>query len=245
MNLSLSDHLSELKSRIAKYVAFLLICVGLSYAYSFEIYNLLTRPLADIHNIHPRKLIFTGLTEAFFMHIKLAVFCGFIISFPMLALQIYRFLKPGLYAAERKILLPFLLLSPILFTLGAAMVYFYVMPLAWEFFLSFEQLGGENKLPILLEARVSEYLSLVMSLIIGFGLAFQLPLVLILLGYLGLVTGEFLATKRRHFIVLIFIIAAILTPPDVISQIALAIPLMILYEVSVIACKRIDKKRSV
>lgn len=232
-------HLQELQKRLVLYVTTLLLMFGVSYLYAADIYAFLVRPLAEAYNDTHHKLIYTGLTEAFFTHMKIAFFSGFVLSFPVLAYQLYFFVAPGLYKDERFVILPYLFVAPILFALGAALVYYYIMPLAWKFFLSFESSGS---LPIVLEARVSEYLSLVMSLIIGFGVAFQLPLVLVLLAQIGFVKGSWLAKQRRFAVVLIFIFSAFLTPPDVISQIALAIPLLLLYEISILICKRIEKK---
>jgi sec-independent protein translocase protein TatC len=240
--MTLFNHLKELRKRLALAFIFFFIASAICYNFAQVIYTFLTQPLIQIYSgDSSRKLIFTGLTEAFFVHIKIAFFAGFICSFPFTAFQLYRFIAPGLYKDERRVFAPYLFVAPILFAAGAALVYYYVMPLAWSFFISFEQLGDESSLPIMLEARISEYLSLVMSLIMGFGLAFQLPLILVFLAQLGVVKGTWLAKVRRYAIVVIFIIAAFLTPPDVISQIALAIPLLLLYEVSVIVCKRIEK----
>lgn len=220
-----------------------LFCSCLSYLYAESIYNYLTLPLAEASGEKTHKFIFTGLTEAFFTYIKLALFAGFILAFPVIASQLYFFVAPGLYKKERMVLLPYLFASPILFLVGAMLVYFYVMPLAWKFFIGFETIGSSSKMPMVLEARISEYLSLVISLIVGFGLAFQMPIILILLAQVGFIKGSWLAEKRRFAVVVIFIVAAILTPPDVISQIALAIPLLLLYEISIIICKRIEKHR--
>jgi sec-independent protein translocase protein TatC len=237
-----SRHLSELKWRLQiALVAFVASSI-FSYLQVEKIYNFLVLPLTDIYaDEQTHKLIFTGLSEAFFMYLRLSLFTGFLISFPVIAWQTYSFMAPGLYKKEKKALLPYLLISPFLFLLGAALSYFYVIPLAWKFFVSFEQPVGV--LPIVLEARISEYLSLVISLIVGFGLAFQLPLILIMLTHLGILQASWLSRFRRHSIVVIFIAAAILTPPDVISQVALAVPLLLLYEISVLICKKIESNR--
>lgn len=236
-------HLHELRKRLIISVLGVVIASCVAYIYAENIYNYLTLPLAEASGDKNHKLIFTGLTEAFFTYIKLSCFAGFIIAFPIIATQLYFFIAPGLYRKEKKIVLPYLIAAPILFLLGAALVYFYVMPLAWKFFIGFETIGANAKMPIVLEARVSEYLALVISLIMGFGLAFQMPIILVLLAQVGFVQGSWLAEKRRFAIVVIFILAAILTPPDVISQIALAIPLILLYEISILICKRIEKTR--
>lgn len=241
-NMTLFAHLKELRKRLTLALIFFFIISAICYHYAQQIYTFLAQPLIHIYSSDSgRKLIFTGLTEAFFVHIKIAFFAGFICSFPILAFQLYLFVAPGLYKDERRVFAPYLAIAPILFAVGAALVYYYVMPLAWRFFMSFEQPGDGSSLPIMLEARISEYLSLVMSLIIGFGLAFQLPLVLVFLAQLGVVKGSWLAQVRRYAIVVIFIVAAFMTPPDIISQIALALPLLLLYEISVLICKRIEK----
>jgi sec-independent protein translocase protein TatC len=243
--MTLYQHFIELRFRATLALLAFIAAASFAYLYSQTFYEVLTRPLLDAYGTNQeRKLIFTGLTEAFFVNIKIACFTGFLLAFPVISYQLYRFVAPGLYQLERKMFISYIIMSPILFALGAALVYFYVMPLAWKFFISFEQLGGSSHLPVKLEARISEYLALVMSLILGFGLAFQLPLILILLCKLGMVSGNWLGQMRRYCIVIIFIIAAILTPPDVISQIALALPLLLLYEISVLICKRIDKVKN-
>lgn len=241
--LSLYQHLIELRMRLVIASLSFIIASGICYIFCDWIYMLMTKPLFDVYSpASGRKLIFTGLTEAFFVNLKLAFFAGFIVSFPIIAWQIYSFVAPGLYRNEKKVFIIYLISSPLLFLLGALLVYFYVMPLAWQFFISFENVGDLSSLPIKLEARISEYLSLVISLITGFGLAFQLPIILILLCQLGIINAETLSSMRRYWIVIIFIIAAILTPPDVISQIALAIPLLLLYEISILICKKIGTK---
>ncbi len=236
-------HLAELRKRLMIISFTFLLCTCIAYLYAENIYNYLTLPLSEASGDKTHKFIFTGLTEAFFTYIKLSFFAGFIMAFPVIAAQLYFFVAPGLYKKEKMVLLPYLIASPILFLVGALLVYFYVMPLAWKFFIGFETIGSSSKMPMVLEARISEYLSLVISLIVGFGLAFQMPIILILLSQVGFIKGSWLAEKRRFAIVVIFILAAILTPPDVISQIALAIPLLLLYEISIIICKRIEKHR--
>jgi sec-independent protein translocase protein TatC len=236
-------HLKELKNRVLVCFASIIIATTIAYFYAQQIYEFLAQPLVEIYgNNSSRKLIFTGLTEAFFTYLKIAFFTGFFISFPIIAHQLYYFIAPALYKNEKKIILPYLIAAPTLFLIGALLAYYYIMPLAWQFFISFEISGNNNTLPIILEARISEYLNLSISLIIAFGIAFQLPVILILLTHLGLSSGTWLASKRRHAIVLIFLAAAILTPPDVISQIALAIPLILLYEISILICKQIEKR---
>ena len=188
-------------------------------------------------------MIFTGLHEGFFTQVKVAFFVSISITFPLMLLQVWKFVAPGLYQNERKAVYPFLLATPVLFALGAAMVYYVVIPLAWDFFLSFEVQGGEGALPIEVEPRISEYLSLVMRLMFAFGLSFELPVILLLMVRAGLMTADGLASKRKYAILLAFVAAAILTPPDVISQVLLAIPVILLYELSILGARIIQKRQ--
>ena len=241
----LLDHLIELRSRLIYSVAFILVLFFICYYFSPSIYNFLVAPLADVLEQMggQRRLIFTALHEAFFTYIKVAFFAALFLSFPFLSIQVWMFIAPGLYKNEKRAFAPFLIATPILFFMGGALVYYFVFPLAWKFFLSFEATGGVGTLPIQLEAKVDQYLSLVMRLIFAFGLCFELPVVMTLLGRVGLVTSKGMKEKRKYAIVVTFIVAAILTPPDVISQIGLALPTMVLYEISIYSVKMIERAR--
>lgn len=239
----LMAHLIELRTRLMVYAVALLIGVCVSYSYSEVIYQFLTQPLEDsFSNPESRRMIYTGLSEAFMTYMKLALFGGFFLSFPVLAWQLYCFIAPGLYAKEKHVFAPFLVAAPVLFLLGAALAYYFVIPLAWKFFLGFETTGAGGGVPIMLEARVAEYLDLVMHIIIAFGVAFQLPVVLTLLAMAGVIKGDMLVRGRRYAIVIIVTVAGILTPPDVLSQIGLSIPLYLLYECSIIACRWVQRR---
>lgn len=239
----LLDHLVELRRRLLWSFAAVMAGMALAFIYVEDIYGFLVRPLAmAMGDEGTQRLIYTGLTEAFFTYLKVSFFAGLFLTFPVIAMQLWKFVAPGLYREEKKAFLPFLIATPLLFFAGGAMVYYVVMPFAWQFFLGFQSTGAETVLPIQLEARVGEYLDLVMVLIFAFGLCFELPVLLTLLGRAGLVSAEGLARFRKYAIVATFVVAAMLTPPDIISQILLALPILALYEISIILVHMAQKK---
>ena len=246
----LLEHLVELRSRLVKSLIAFMVAFIICFFFAKSIYGFLVQPLADAfaRDGQPgRHMIFTALYETFFTYVKVGMFGAICLAFPFMAAQIWSFIAPGLYRKERKAFLPFLLATPVMFLVGAAFVYYVMMPYAIRFFLSFEVPGGPGGgggLPIELEARVSEYLSFVMTLIFAFGVCFELPVLLTLLGRVGIVSSAGLKKARRYAIVGVFLVAAIVTPPDVFSQLSLAFPLVGLYEISIWCVRLIEKQRA-
>jgi sec-independent protein translocase protein TatC len=241
----LLEHIVELRGRLIK----ALIAIGIAFVACFAvaryIYNFLiipyewaAGPTRDI------RLIYTAPQEYFITQMKVALFGALFVAFPVIASQIYMFVAPGLYRNERKSFLPYLIATPILFVIGAMVVFFGLMPLAMRFFLSFEQVGEAGKASIELLPKVNEYLSLIMALVLAFGLVFQLPVVLTLLARIGVVSSDMLKRGRRYAIVLAFVAAAVLTPPDIISQFGLAIPTIVLYEASILSVRYVERRRA-
>ncbi len=240
------SHLVELRQRLINSFIFLFSFFVVCYFFSEEIYSFLVQPYADAvkdDNVN-RRLIFTALQETFLTYLRVSFFAALFVSSPIILMQIWKFVAPGLYKNEKKAILPYLIATPILFLFGGMLVYYLIMPLAIKFFLSFEASSINSALPIQLEAKVNEYLSLIMKLIFAFGLSFQLPVILSLLARVGFIDSVFLKERRKYVVVIIFVAAAILTPPDPITQIGLAIPLLILYELSIFSVKIIEKRKN-
>ena len=243
-NLGFISHLTELRKRLIHCIVFLFSIFVVCYFFSEYIYGFLVDPYysAVKEDGTERRLIFTALQETFLTYLKVSFFTAFFVTSPFILIQVWKFIAPGLYKHEKSALMPYLIITPILFLLGGMLVYYLIMPLAIKFFLSFENSGAITNLPIQLEAKVNEYLSLIMKLIFAFGLSFQLPVVLSLLARIGIIDSEFLKQRRKYVVVIIFTAAAILTPPDPVTQIGLAIPLLILYELSIFSVNMIEKK---
>ena len=242
---SFVEHLTELRSRLVKSIVYLFIFFIVCYFFAENIYSFLLAPYAEAVKDDEvnRRMIFTALHETFITYLKVAFFAAIFITSPIILTQIWKFVAPGLYKNEKRALLPYLIATPTLFLLGGMLVYYLIMPLAIKFFLSFETTAQFTNLPIQLEAKVNEYLSLIMRLIFAFGISFQLPVLLSLLARVGFIDSQYLKKRRKYVIIIIFSVAAILTPPDPITQIGLGIPLLILYELSILSVYIIEKKK--
>jgi len=243
---SFVEHLTELRSRLVKSIVYLFIFFIVCYFFAENIYSFLLAPYAEAVKDDEvnRRMIFTALHETFITYLKVAFFAAIFITSPIILTQIWKFVAPGLYKNEKRALLPYLIATPTLFLLGGMLVYYLIMPLAIKFFLSFETTAQFTNLPIQLEAKVNEYLSLIMRLIFAFGISFQLPVLLSLLARVGFIDSQYLKKRRKYVIIIIFSVAAILTPPDPITQIGLGIPLLILYELSILSVRLIEKKKN-
>ena len=243
--MSLIDHITELRKRLLWSFLYIIIIFIFCFFFADQLFAFLAAPLVNLMDTdNGQGFIYTALQEAFFTELKIAFFFALFFSFPLIAIQIWKFIAPGLYKNEQKAFLPFLIATPILFFAGGSMVYYLISPIAWKFFLSYQNLNTSG-IPIRLEAKMGEYLSLMMRFIFAFGLAFQLPVVLGLLAKANLVTYLTLKKSRKYAIVIAFLAAAFLTPPDPFSQISLALPIIILYEISIYIAKIIQKNKEI
>ena len=245
----LIEHLMELRSRLMWSIGAFFVAFIACFFFAKNLFNYLVIPYktavqwANL-DVEKAQLIYTAPQEFFFTQVKVAMFGGLVVAFPIIAAQVYKFVAPGLYKNERQAFLPFLVASPVLFLMGGALVYFFFTPMVMWFFLSMQQAPGHDEIAISLMPKVSEYLSLIMTLVFSFGLVFQLPVITTLLARVGLLTSQWLAEKRKFAIVLAFVVAAVLTPPDPMSQIGLAIPTILLYEISIYAARLVERQRA-
>jgi sec-independent protein translocase protein TatC len=240
----LMAHLIELRTRLIYSIAAFLVCFVIAYYFAQPLFNFLLVPLKNVYNDDSHRLIYTAPTEAFFTYVKVAFFAAAFIAFPIIATQVWLFVAPGLYKHEKSAFLPFLVATPVMFLLGASLLYYVILPFALKFFASFEVLPGEGVMAIQLEAKMSEYLSLVMTLILAFGISFELPVLLTLLVKVGIISSQSLVSARRYAIVGIIAFAGLVTPPDVFSQLSLAVPMYLLYESTIWIGKWIERKRA-
>ncbi len=241
--MSLIDHLTELRKRLLWSFVYIIIIFIVCFYFASDLFYFLAKPLVNLLQTDKGQgFIYTALQEAFFTELKIAFFFALFFAFPLIAIQIWKFIAPGLYKNEKNAFLPFLIATPILFFAGGAMVYYLIAPIAWNFFLSYQNMS-DSGVPIRLEAKMGEYLSLMMRFIFAFGLAFQLPVVLGLMAKVGIVNHTSLKKFRKYAIVIAFLAAAFLTPPDPFSQISLALPIILLYEVSIYIAKIIQKNK--
>ncbi|EQA99627.1 sec-independent protein translocase protein TatC [Sphingobium wenxiniae] len=238
----LLDHLIELRGRLLKCVWALLLTGVVCFYFSDKLFAVLVHPLKEAFGDAGGRLVYTKLYEAFFVQVKIAIFGAFFLSFPIIANQLWAFVAPGLYAKEKKALLPFIIMTPVLFVMGASLAYFVVMPTAFHFFLQFQ--GNSSGLSVEALPSAGDYLTLVMQFILAFGISFLMPVLLMLLNRAGFVTRAQLIGLRRYMIVAAFVLAAVLTPPDVVSQLMLAIPLLLLYEITIVAIWFTDRRRA-
>jgi len=242
--MTLIDHITELRKRLLWSFFYIIMIFVICFYFADELFSFLAAPLVNLMDIeNGQGFIYTALQVAFFTELKIAFFFAMFFACPLIAIQIWKFIAPGLYNKEKKAFLPFLIATPVLFFAGGSMVYYLISPVAWKFFLSYQNLNTSG-VPIRLEAKMGEYLSLMMRFIFAFGLAFQLPVVLGLLAKANLVTYLSLKKFRKYAIVIAFLAAAFLTPPDPFSQISLALPIIILYEISIYIAKLIQKKKN-
>lgn len=240
----LFDHLIELRTRLIYSILVFIFFFFVCFYFAEPIFRFLMQPLSDaLAERTGARMIYTSLLEGFLTYIKVAFFASAFVSFPIISAQFWLFVAPGLYNNEKRAFLPFLAATPILFVMGGSLVYYLIMPLAWDFLLGFQSAGGDGVLPIEVEPKIDQYLALSMRMIFAFGVAFEMPVLLVLLARVGIVSAAGLASKRRYAIVVAFVAAAILTPPDVISQIGLALPIIVLYEISIFLARMIEKKR--